>query len=121
MQGYNICGAFQPSRRGDLFVDVGANIGSYTVLASGVCGAQTIAVEPDPETVKALRRNVEANEISECVRIVEAALGSAPGVARFTVGQDTKNRVADDADLNIRQVDVRTRDNVIGDGRPTLH
>jgi hypothetical protein len=28
-------------RPDDLFVDVGANIGSYTVLASAVCGART--------------------------------------------------------------------------------
>lgn len=107
-------------RPDDLFVDVGANIGSYTVLASGVCGARSIAVEPDPGTIKALRRNVEANGIGERVRIVEAALGATPGVARFTVGQDTMNHVADDADLNVREVYLRTLDDVIGDDRPTL-
>jgi hypothetical protein len=35
-------------RQGDLFLDVGANIGSSTVLASGVRGARTWAFEPDP-------------------------------------------------------------------------
>src|SRR5262245_35956083 len=34
-------------RPSDLFLDVGANIGSYTLLASGVCRARTIAFEPD--------------------------------------------------------------------------
>ena len=28
-------------REGDLFLDIGANVGSYTVLASGVCRAKT--------------------------------------------------------------------------------
>ena len=33
-------------RSGDLFVDVGANIGSYTVLASKVAGANSVTLEP---------------------------------------------------------------------------
>src|SRR5579872_7449447 len=33
-------------RAGDLFVDVGANVGSFSVLASGVVGASSIALEP---------------------------------------------------------------------------
>jgi hypothetical protein len=37
-------------REGDLFLDIGANVGSYTVLASAVCGARTLAFEPDPDT-----------------------------------------------------------------------
>ena len=40
-------------RPGDLFVDVGANIGSYTVLAAGAVGADAIAVEPVPTTFTA--------------------------------------------------------------------
>src|SRR5262249_8696404 len=41
-------------RRGDLFFDIGANVGTYTVLASGVCGAKTWAFEPDKDALKAL-------------------------------------------------------------------
>lgn len=81
-------------RPGDLFVDVGANIGSYTVLASAVCGARSIAIEPDPDTVGSLNRNIEINRIVDRVRIVQAAVGSAPGKIQFTVGRDTTNRVA---------------------------
>lgn len=33
---------------GDLFVDVGANLGSYSLIASGLCKAQSIAFEPAP-------------------------------------------------------------------------
>jgi hypothetical protein len=35
----------------DLFVDIGANIGSYTLLASGAVGTRTIAFEPVPQTL----------------------------------------------------------------------
>jgi hypothetical protein len=41
-------------REGDLFLDIGANVGSYTVLASGVCRAKTLAFEPDPGTSRHL-------------------------------------------------------------------
>ena len=37
-------------RKGDLFVDIGANLGSYSLIASGVCGARSIAFEPVPCT-----------------------------------------------------------------------
>ena len=33
-------------REGDLFLDIGSNVGSYAVLASRVCGATTWAFEP---------------------------------------------------------------------------
>jgi FkbM family methyltransferase len=94
----------------DLFVDVGANVGSYTVLASAVCGARSLSVEPDPDTVRALRRNIESNEIEDRVTVVEAALGSAAGTARFTVGYDTTNRVAGEHEIGTRVVQVRTLD-----------
>ena len=37
-------------RATDHFVDVGANVGSYTVLAAGAVGARSTAVEPIPST-----------------------------------------------------------------------
>jgi FkbM family methyltransferase len=98
---------------GDLFVDIGANVGSYTVLASKVRGARTIAVEPDPGTAQALRRNIEVNGIADKVHVVEAALGARAGTVSFTVGRDTVNRVAQAGDENVRDVAVRTLDDVL--------
>jgi thymidylate synthase len=37
-------------RSEDMFADVGSNIGSYTILASGVVGAKSVAFEPVPST-----------------------------------------------------------------------
>lgn len=80
-------------RPGDLFVDVGANIGSYTVLAAGAVGADAIAVEPVPSTFNALRRNVCLNDLGHRVNCVNAGLGETEGELRFTAGQDTTNHV----------------------------
>ncbi len=81
-------------REGDLFFDIGANIGSYTVLASGVCGATTWAFEPDPDTAVFIKRNLHVNHLTDRVKVHELALGDNDGTVSFTRGRDTVNRVA---------------------------
>ena len=99
---------------------MGANIGSYTVLASGVCRARTIAIEPDPNTMQSLRRNVEANGLNNAVVLEEVALGSEPGRVKFTIGKDTMNHVATESDSNTRVVEVRSLDAVLDGLNPIL-
>jgi hypothetical protein len=67
-------------RVGDLFVDVGANIGSYTVLSSKVVGANSLAIEPVPTTYKRLRRNININDISSLVDSRCCAAGKNHGL-----------------------------------------
>ena len=107
-------------REGDLFLDVGANVGSYTILASGVRGAMTWAFEPDPDTVVALQRNIDLNTLSDRVVVHELALGDRDGTVSFTRGLDTVNRVALQGELSVRQVSVRRLDTLIGNGRPLM-
>ena len=96
---------------GDLFVDVGANVGAYTLWASD-CGANVIAVEPNAETAKRLRRNVTLNRFE--VEIAELALADQPGTLRMTSDLDSVNHfVADDQDGV--DVPVTTLDLLLGD------
>jgi FkbM family methyltransferase len=97
-------------RPDDLFIDIGANIGSYTVLASGVVGARSWAVEPDPSTVERLARNVEVNGIGHKVVVYPFALGEREGDVPFTIGLDTMNRVAAAGNLETRIVTQWTLD-----------
>jgi FkbM family methyltransferase len=50
-------------REGDLYVDIGANVGYYSLLASRCVGntGQVISVEADPVTFAALNKNLELN------------------------------------------------------------
>lgn len=77
-------------RAGELFVDVGANIGSYAIWAADI-GAEVIALEPAQDTFGLLRENIALNRYP--VRAIQAAAGSACGKARFTTGRDTVNRL----------------------------
>ena len=107
-------------REDDLFLDVGANIGSFTVLASGVAGAMTWAFEPDPETALALARNIELNGLGNLVTVHQTALGDQDGTIAFTRGQDTTNHVADEHDRDVRIVAQTRLDSIIGQHQPIM-
>ena len=80
-------------RPDDLFVDVGANVGSYSILASGVVGANSIAFEPVPSTVARLIVNLDANEIRKIVSVQLACVSAEVGQAQFTIDADTVNHI----------------------------
>ena len=80
-------------RKGDLFLDVGANIGSYTVLASGAVGADTISFEPVPKTFQHLLDNIYLNRIVDHVMPHNVAVGSKAGELEMMSDRDTVNRV----------------------------
>jgi FkbM family methyltransferase len=107
-------------RKGDLFLDVGANIGSYTVLAAGVCEATTWAFEPDPMTARHLQRNIAINGLDGLVTVHEVALGPSDGEVKFTIGQDTANRVTTGPDCLVRTVRQKRLDDLVTDQKPTM-
>jgi FkbM family methyltransferase len=107
-------------RSNDLFLDIGANIGCYAILASGGCGAATCAFEPDPNTVNSLKRNIEVNSLQSLITVHDIALGSRDCSVPFTVGFDTVNRVASSSDLNVRMVRQRPLDSVIKGRSPAM-
>jgi len=94
---------------GDLFIDVGANIGSYAILAAE-SGAEVIALEPAPDTYALLLENIALNGYP--VRAILAAAGAQAGVARFTSGQDSVNRFDSQGSAS---TNVVTIDSLIGD------
>ncbi len=100
----------------DLFLDIGANIGSYTVLAAKVAGAKCLAVEPVPATFGRLCRNLKINGLEQQVEARQYAVGNFTGCVRFSVDMDTMNHVVDKnyagASLS---VPVCTMDELLGD------
>ncbi len=80
-------------RSKDVFFDVGANVGVYTLLASGICKATSVALEPIPSTFKLLSRNIELNNLQYKVTLINAAAGDEPGILIFSSAQDTTNHV----------------------------
>lgn len=65
---------------GDVFLDVGANVGYYSLLAAQIVGAggQVHAFEPMPQNGAALRHTVRENGITNIV-VNQVAVGAGPG------------------------------------------
>ncbi|HHC71765.1 MAG TPA: FkbM family methyltransferase [Thiotrichales bacterium] len=69
-------------KEGETVMDVGANIGLFTLHLSRLVGASGVvhAVEPDPDNLRLLRENVSRNRCGN-VRIHDCALGVDEGSA----------------------------------------
>ena len=109
-------------REGDLFLDIGANVGSYSVLAGGVCRARSWAFEPDPKTTAHLERNLKLNCLESLVKIYQCALGPTEGDVTFTTGLDTVNRVAvvDAGETDVQIVQQKPLDALIKNENPIM-
>lgn len=93
-------------RENDLFVDIGANIGSYTILAGGAVGARCVSVEPIKSTFHFLEENINLNRLSKNVQALNMGIGKEKGVLRFTAGLDTVNHVLSDSEQADNVVEV---------------
>jgi len=71
-------------RPADKFIDIGANVGTYSVLASKVAGAFSIAFEPIPATYDELMQNLRLNNIMDKAVGHRLCLGSANGKIYMT-------------------------------------
>lgn len=101
--------ALQPT---ETFVDVGANIGAFTILASKVVKAKSIAFEPLPETVDRLIDQIHINRIESIVDIRNMGVGDKQGSLFFTNNNDTINKVSLSGNTeNTTMVRVSTLDN----------
>jgi len=107
---------------GDIFFDVGANVGSYTLLASGVCRAKTKAIEPVSATFDLLVKNIELNSLQNKTQLINAAAGANEGTLTFTTNEDVTNHVIEAPEQSEAhaRVPVVTIDSLIIDGEPNL-
>jgi FkbM family methyltransferase len=106
-------------RENDLFIDVGAAIGSYTILASGHVGATTFSFEPTPSAFNYLLENIAANKLEAKVHARQAALGASRGNIGFRHDMDSMNHVAINGEKGIT-VAVDTLDNLLSTSKPVL-
>jgi FkbM family methyltransferase len=79
-------------RPGDLFVDVGANLGYYTAMGSRLVGpsGRVLAFEPSPVCFPRLERLVAVGGLDN-VRVFRAAVGAAEGTSTLYNAADADN------------------------------
>ena len=118
-------------KKGDVFVDVGAHIGVFSILASKLVGPDglVIAVEAEPENVDDLMRHVEMNACRN-ITVRNAVLSDRSGPTTFYTNADNDgghclwdpgrhayNRKSA-ANPEPRTVEAETLDSIIGDIKP---
>jgi FkbM family methyltransferase len=75
-------------RSGDTFIDIGANVGYFSLLASALVGAEgkIIAFEPNPPTFNALTQNIALNR---CTNVTALAVGLSDRTGAAELQNDT--------------------------------
>lgn len=113
LEGYKI-GSDNP-----VVLDIGANIGTFTLLVLSLAHAQNIpvtvyAVEPEENNLELLKENLDANprlfEHGSSVIILEVGVSDFSGKSRIT-NQSGGSRLSDGEDL--QEIDIVTYDELI--------
>ncbi len=97
----------------EIFVDVGSNVGAFTILASKVVKSKSIAFEPVPQTVERLKDQIFVNRLHDKVSIRNNGVGHKNETLFFTDNNDTINKVSLEGGENTTQVDVVTLDDTL--------
>lgn len=105
----------------DTFVDIGSNLGSYTLLVGGVCKSITYSLEPSPTTFKRLIKNVEINNLDN-IQCLNIGAGDENGSFYMTDDKGPENHLIIDNKTyrsNIK-VEVQKVDDINFKSKPTF-
>lgn len=110
----------QELREGDTFLDIGANIGYYSILASQLVGSsgRVFSFEPNKEVFERLKNNIQINRIENVV-LFNFALSDFTGTSYLYLGEgdwDGRGSLYDNGDKVAQsKVTVKRFDDVFKD------
>ena len=112
---------------GDVFIDIGAHFGIYSLSAvTAPCGGvSSLAVEPDPHNLRALKLWTAVNQKTDQIEIIEAACGDRSGMTKLWFYSTMGHQVSDErpkdalAGVDPSEVPMVTIDQILAD-RPAL-
>lgn len=82
-------------RSTDTFLYVGANIGHYSLLASGIKKCKTISIEPVPGTFERLKKQIRLNRLESKITALNLGVGNECSLLHFSVDKNVMNRIVD--------------------------
>ena len=66
-----------------LFVDVGANVGTYSLIASSIHGNECLSIEPAYFNYISLIKNIEINKLTNKIYPINAAISDSLGITNI--------------------------------------
>lgn len=103
-------------KEGNLVLDIGANVGYYTILASSIVGKKGIvyAFEPDPGNIALLQKNIALNNCTNVV-VVEKALGDKNEESQLAIdpGNPGESKLATHSNKNTISIQTITLDSFV--------
>jgi FkbM family methyltransferase len=102
-------------QEGDCFVDIGAHVGEYSLIAATCIGpaGSIIALEPQHDLCEVIAKNFSDNQINN-VRVMHGALGEHNGRCHFFTDSRTKGAVLDtnsaEADIPMFNLETLLKD-----------
>lgn len=95
----------------DIFVDIGANVGMYSMLAAKGRGCRVFAFEPEAQNFAVLNRNIQANKLSGKVIAYPIALYDRLKVDRLfnnnSAAGNSHNSFTEKVDMHLQPADYR--------------
>lgn len=92
-----------------VFIDVGANIGYYSLFAAKFGAKQIISFEPNPTLSNRFKKNIELNQFQEIITVFECALGDKKGNAKLNLNEmdlGSSSLLKNDISTNFINVEV---------------
>jgi FkbM family methyltransferase len=102
----------------DVFLDVGANVGHYSLLMSGLKKCRSIAIEPVPKTYCKLKKQVDLNNLNALIEIKNIGVSNEVSELFFSTDKGTMDRIVDENYKNAVSVHVETIDSIVKNNIP---
>jgi len=114
------CFAVHFMKKDEIFVDVGANLGHYSLLVSAISGAKVFAYEPMPDTYKKLIRNIKINRLERLICAYNVGIGSTYGKLSLKIMRNNGHSYISNSISNTVKVEIIPLDTVLIDRYPTM-
>ena len=107
-------------KSGDVFYDIGANVGYFSLLAAKLSApdGKVVAFEPLPRNIAFIQRHIALNKLQQRIMVIEAAVSDHSGTAFFDPDISTsKGHIAQEGQLEVQLVCI---DELVSEGRIPL-
>jgi FkbM family methyltransferase len=102
----------------DIFLDIGANVGHYSILMSGINRCISIAIEPVPDTFNQLQNQIKLNGLENLIISKNIGISNSIGTLFFSNDRGTMDSIVNENYDKKVLVQVSTIDEIIGSDAP---